>query len=60
VTVHLLIWLYAVFFGIDVSIITTTDWEVEYFAASVVALLADLFDRAGIGRSRLGRLLLGS
>jgi len=47
-------------FGINVSIITSTDWEVEYLAAFVVALLADLLDRAGISRSRLGRFLLGS
>ena len=60
VTVHLSIWLWADLLGVRVSIITSTDWLVEYVAAFVVALLADLSDRAGIARSRLGRFLLGS
>jgi hypothetical protein len=61
ISIHLVVYLYAViFFGVRLSVITTSDWAVEYLAALTVAILADLLDYFGIAQSRLGRFLLGT
>jgi hypothetical protein len=61
ISVHLVVYLYAaLFLGIRLSVITTSDWAVEYAAALGVAVLADFLDSRGIAQSRLGRFLLGT